>query len=135
MKSEEFASAVAFFNIFYIFGLLLICLFSLDDLLVTLSAQRLVFLCLAKQDAAVVGNGSVTDVGQVSALDADGVNLGDVVSNGAEGWHGTEGNAAEIHVETGDDDADAAICQFVTYFGESGIEKLCLIDAYNVDVA
>ena len=77
----------------------------------------------------------MTDVGQVSALDADGVNLGDVVGDGTEGGHGTEGDASEVHVEAGDDDTDATVGQLVADVGQSGVQELGFVDADNVDVA
>ena len=61
--------------------------------------------------------------------------LGDLVGNGTKGGDWTEGNAPEIHVETGYDDADSAVGQLVTDADESFVEELCLVDAYHVDVA
>ena len=103
--------------------------------LVALPAERLVFLCFAQQHALVILNGTVADVGQRTALHADGMYLGDVVGNGAEGRHGAEGYAAEVHVEPGNDDAHATVGQFVADLYQSFVEKLCLVDAHDVDVA
>ena len=90
---------------------------------------------LAEQYTAVVVDNAMADVGQVSALDADGVNLGDVVGDGTEGGHGTEGDASEVHVEAGDDDADTTVGQLVADVGQSGVQELGFVDADNVDVA
>ena len=88
----------------------------------------------AEQYAAVVVDNAMADVGQVSAFHADGVNLGHVVGDGTKCRHGTEGRAAEVHVQSGDDDADAPIGQFVAYVGQSHVEELRFVDAHHVDV-
>jgi len=115
---------------FFVLGLF----FLFDGLLVAVAAKRLVLMGLTQQHPLVVFHSAVTDVGQVAALDADGVYLGDIVGNGAEGWHGTEGDSLEVHVEAGNDDADTTIGQFVADVDQPHVEELRLVDAHHVDI-
>ena len=102
--------------------------------MVTFTAEGLVFLCLSKEDALVALYQTVTEIGQGTAFDADGMHLGHFVGDGTEGWNGAEGYTAEVHVETGNDDAYAAIGQFVTDAHQTFVEKLGFVDANHVDV-
>ena len=122
------------YDVFSIWPNLLRCFFVLC-LLVAVAAEGLVLVSLAQKDALVVLYGAVAEVCQVAAAYADGMYLGDVVGNGTECWHGAEGNALVVHVESCDDDAHTSVCQLVADVDESFIEELRFVNAHDVDVA
>ena len=60
-------------------------------------------------------NQSVAHVSQGSAFYADGMNLGHIISNGAEGWDWSERNTLEVHVETCNNHTDATVGKLIAY--------------------
>ena len=102
---------------------------------VAFAAQGLVFVSLAQEYAAVAVDKSVGVVGDVAALDADGVHLGYVVGDGEQGGHRAEGDAAEVHVQPGYDDACTVVGKLAAYFYDAVVEELGFVYSYDIDVA
>ena len=115
-----------------IFGGVLI---ALHGLFVALAAEGFVLLGLAEHDLAVALDDAVADVGERTAAHADGMDLEDVVGDGEQAGHGAEGFAAEVEVEAGDDDADAAVGEFVADGDDAVVEELGFVDADDFAVA
>jgi len=134
MKDEKSACKPTFLTSFTFFAYLPVLLFCLDGFLIAVSAEWFVLLGLSQQHALVVLYGTVTDIGQRATLHADGMDLGDVVGNGAERRHGAEGLSPEVHVQSGNDDAHPAVGQFVTDADQTLVEELGFVDTYHVDV-
>ena len=61
--------------------------------------------------------------------------LRDIVGNGAERRHRPEGYAFVVHIQTGNDNTDTAVGQFVADADQAVVEELGLVDAYYVDIA
>ena len=89
---------------------------------------------LAQQHLLFGLHQAVANVGQVAALHADGVHLGYIVGNGAEGGHGSEGHPLKVHVKASHDNAHTLVGQRVTYLYDVVVEKLSLVNAHHVDV-
>ena len=68
-----------------------------------------------------------------SALHADGGELGHLAGYGHELGDGWEGLAGEGGVESGEDDAFAAVYELKRERGEGGIEELGFVDANDFD--
>ena len=63
----------------------------------------------AQEHTLVVVHESMAHVGKGTASYANGVDLGHLVGDGAEGWDWTEGHALVIHVEACHDDTNATV--------------------------
>src|SRR5256885_17094401 len=68
-------------------------------------------------------------VGGLAALHADGVGLGDVLSDGKKLRHRLPGLAGVVLIEAGDNHPDAALSQSIGHADQFVIEKLPLINA------
>ena len=90
---------------------------------------------LTEEHPLVVVDEAVTYICQGAAAHADGVDLRHLVGDGEQVGYRSEGLAEIVHVETGDDDAHTAVGELVAYVGKAIVEKLCLVDAHNVDIA
>lgn len=77
--------------------------------LVALPAQRFILVFLAEEHTTIIADQSMAYVGKGTASHTDGMHLGHLVGDGAEGWDRTEGDSLEVHVETSHDDAYATI--------------------------
>lgn len=101
---------------------------------VALAAERLVDVLLTELDDSLAGGESVGVVGEIAALDANGVDLLDVLGDGHQARHRAERMAEEVGVEAGDDDSEALVGQYLDYLDDRVAEKLRLIDADHLDV-
>lgn len=106
----------------------------LQRLQVAFAAQRFVFGGLAQQHLLVVLHGAVREGGELSALHADGVDFGDLVGDGAQFRHRTEGDAPEVHVQSGDDDPYAVVGKLVAHVHQPVVQKLRFVDAHHVNL-
>lgn len=105
-----------------------------NGLLVAVAAQRLVAIRFAEQHALLVGYETVTDIRQVATTHADGVRLVHILGNSHQSRHRSERNAPEVHVQSGTNDAYAALCQFGAYLNYTHVEKLSLVNTYYINV-
>ena len=87
----------------------------MEGFLIAVAAERLVFILFTQKHPLFVMHQSMAHVSQGSAFHADCMNLGHFVCNGAEGRDWSEGNALEVHVETGNDHTDATVGKLVAY--------------------
>ena len=72
--------------------------------------------------------------GERAALDADGVDLLDVLRHGHQARHRAEGLAEIVHVEACHDDAHAAVGEGLADFDERAVEELGLVHAHDLDL-
>ena len=106
----------------------------LHRFVVAVAAEGLVGVLFAQDDEFAAVGEAVGEVGEGAAADADGMDLLDVVGDGEESRHGPEGLAQVVGVQAGDDDADAAVGQFLDHADDAVVKELCLVDAYDLDV-
>ena len=107
---------------------------SFQSFLVTFSTQRLIFVFFAEQNSSLIAYQSMTYVSQSATLHADGVHFGNLVSDGTQGRNRAERNSLEVHVQSGYDDSDATVSQFVANFNEAIVKKLGFINTDHIDV-
>ena len=88
-------------------------------------------LLFTEQDDGIAFGKSVRMGGEIAAMNADGVHFGDIFSDGQQIGHRTKRNTPVIHIESGDDDADATPGQFLAYFRQLRIKELGFVDADN----
>lgn len=100
--------------------------------IVTLSAERLVFLQFAEHNLLFALYNTVTDVGKVATAHTNGMNLRHILGNGTKRRHRSKRIALEIHVKASNDDPLSSIGQLIADFHETLVEELCLVDAYNI---
>ena len=62
------------------------------------------------------------------------MHLGHLVGHGTQRRDWAEGHSLEVHVQSGDDDAHAAVGQLVAHVDQALVEELGLVDAHHVDV-
>ena len=67
-------------------------------------------------------------------MDADGMDFLDVVRDGQQARHGAEGLAQVVGVQSGDDDADAPVREFLDDTDDAFVEELGLVDADDLHV-
>ena len=98
-----------------------------------MAADGFVDVFFAEFDQLVAFGKTVGVMGDVAAADADGVDLGHVFGGGHQRGHGAEGFAEVVHVEAGDDDADAPFGELACHVDDGFVEELGFVDAYHVD--
>ena len=96
---------------------------------VALSAKRFVLLFLAKQDLLLACHNTMTDVGQSSTTDTNGMHFRHFVGYGKESWHRSERLTFEIEVKTCDYHTYTPGCQLVTDLHDMVVEELRFVDA------
>ena len=123
-----FASALAFVSAFW--G------FQLQDIafVEAMAAAGFVDVFFAEDDSLGIGGKPVGMGGEIAAMIADGVELGDVFGYGQEVGHGAKGPAPEVHIKAGDDHTVAPEGELFTDFLEGFVKKLGFINAYNIDI-
>ena len=113
-------------------GLLSFCC---DGCIVAVPAERFILVFLSKDHQGVAGDKSVGMVCRASALHADRMDLLDILGDCHESRHRTERLAHEVCVETGNDDSDASVGEGLYDINESLVKELCLINAYDFNIA
>lgn len=99
-----------------------------------MAAAGFVDIFFAQDDGFSIGGEPVGVGGEVAAMIADGVELGDIFGYSQKVGHGTKGSAAEVHIETGDDHPVASEGEFFADFPEGLVKKLGFIDADDIDI-
>ncbi len=74
-------------------------------------------------------------VGWFTTNDANGLKFIDLIGLGEEEGDGAKRFPAEVHVQPGDDDAEATVGEAVGDFGDFGVEELGFINAHDGGVA
>lgn len=99
-----------------------------------MAAAGFVDIFFAEDDGFSIGGEPVGVGGEIAAMIADGVELGDIFGYGQEVGHGTKGAAPEVHIEAGDDHPVATESELFTDFPEGFVKKLGLIDADDINM-
>src|SRR2546423_7870564 len=98
------------------------------------AAARLVRVGCADDDLALDLDDALRVVGGLAAADADGVRLCDVLGDGEELRHRLERFSGVVLVESGDDDAHAALRERVRHIDQFVVEELTLVNADDLRV-
>ena len=101
---------------------------------ITLTAEGFVLVRFAKHDLFVACHNAMTDIGECSTADADGMHLCYVVGDGTELGHWAEGLTFEVKVKTRNNHTYSAFCQFVADIDNLRVEELRLIDAEDIAI-
>ena len=101
---------------------------------VAVAAQGLVLRFLAQQDLLFLIHQSVAHVGQCTTPYTYCMHLAHLVGNSKQAWHGSEGFALEVKVETCHYHPHALVCQLVAHLHYMLVKELCLVNAYHVVV-
>ena len=71
---------------------------------------------------------------EISTLDADGVDLTDILSYSHQSGHRAERLSKIVRIETGDNHPDSAVCESLTHIDQFIIEELGFVDTYHIYV-
>ena len=111
-----------------------ILIISFQCFLVTFSTQRLIFVFFAEQNSSLIVHQTMAYVSQGATLHTDGMHFGNLVCDGTQGRNRAERNSLEVHIQSGNDDSDATVSQFVANFNEPFVKKLGFINTDHIDV-
>lgn len=100
-----------------------ILIISFQCFLVTFSTQRLIFVFFAEQNSSLIVHQTMAYVSQGATLHADGMHFGNLVCDGTQGRNRAERNSLEVHIQSGNDDSDATVSQFVANFNEAIVKN------------
>lgn len=96
---------------------------------ITFTAERFVFGSFSQKYLLVVLNGAVREGCQLPALHTDGMNFRNFVGNGTQAGHRAEWKSAEVHIQTGNNNAYAIVGKLITDINQTAVEELCFIDS------
>ena len=99
-----------------------------------LAAERLVYVGLAELDKLGAGGKTVGVIGELAALDTDGVDFLHVLGDGHQERHRAEWLTEIVGVKAGDDDAHALVGKGLHHLYDAEIEELGFVDADNLDI-
>ena len=91
-------------------------------------------MCLAQHHLLFTRHDTMADIGQSAATYANGMNLGDIVSDGTQLRHGAEGLSLEVEIQACYDNAYTPVGQLVADIYDLRVKELCFIDAQNIAV-
>ena len=74
------------------------------------------------------------DISKATTSYTNGMDFRHLVSNGTEVGHRTKRNAFEIHVQSGNDNANASASKFIADIDQAMIKELSLINANDLNV-
>lgn len=97
-------------------------------------AARFIDILFTEQNGFTIWYQSKGMCGEITAVHADGVELGDILRNSKQFAHGSKRFSSEVHVESGDDNPMTAQCQRFTNGSQSHIEKLGLVNTYHIGI-
>ena len=114
------------------------CIFLVQTLFcglsVAVAAQGLVLRFLPQQDLLFLIHQSVAHVGQCTTPYTYCMHLAHLVGNSKQAWHGSEGFALEVKVETRYNHPHALIRQLVAHIHDMLVKELCFVNAYHIVV-
>ena len=99
---------------------------------IALPAEWFVFSGLAQQYPFLILYSAMGESGQFAALHTNGMHLGHLVGNGAQGRHRAERTPPKIHIQPCHDDPHSIVCQLIAHIHQAVVKKLGLVYAHHV---
>ena len=107
-------------------------LVGLDGLLIALPALRFILFGFSQQHLLVVLDGAVGERGELAAFHTDGMYFGNFVCNGTQSRHRAEWNTAEVHIQSGYNDAYTIVGKLVAYINQATVKELGFVNAHYI---
>ena len=99
------------------------------------AAARLITFFFAEQDLILSWNNAIRVNSRITAIYANGMQLGNRFGHGHDLGHGAKRTAFKIHIKACNNYADPLIGQYIANIGQRGIKKLSFVNSDHMYIA